>query len=124
MDRILQAIYDEYAYLTSEKTVDAFKAALRPDIQALKRLHFSFTNPVFALCILVVLLVLSKGWVYKKAFSYCVLVSSILCLTSGLEAYFAFPIEGSGVSYMDLVRGGAFALILVITVYYAFIRNE
>ena len=124
MSQTIQLYYEKFLLFFSEDNLATLKATLQPHIQQLQELHFSFTNPVFGLLLLLVFLLLLKKWGRSKAFSYCLLVSSILCLDTGLEGYFVTPIAESGVLLSDIIHAIVYFAVIVITLYYAMIRNE
>ncbi len=97
---------------------------LKPRVEELLRLQFNFDNPVYGLALLTALIILSRKWGLKKAFSYCLLTASVLYLSTRISATLNVPIEGSGVTYADVIRGAGLFILVVVTIYYFFIRNE
>lgn len=97
---------------------------IQPDVQEMQNFHFYFSNPIFGILILTTFLILARSWGLKKAFSYCLVVSSILYLTTKIIIHSSLPIEGSGVTYADIIKIIAIFILTLITIYYFFIENK
>ncbi|MFA5007678.1 MAG: hypothetical protein WC546_00425 [Candidatus Omnitrophota bacterium] len=91
----------------------------------LLRFDFSVTNPVFWLFLLVILFILTKLWKTKKALSFCFVVALILLSATKIENYIAPLIIKNGGSFDPLlIRIGCLFIILIVLLYYSFIREN
>jgi len=97
---------------------------MHPHIDEIQNLKISFSNPVFGLFIILTLLLLSQIWGLKKAFSYCFTVASILYLTSKITIHLAISIDTTALTYADIIKAIAIILIIIITIYYIFVKSE
>lgn len=125
MEGFIQIIRKHLASSLSKENINSLKQTIQLHKSQLQNFQFSFDNPVFGILILLAFLILSRIWGLKKAFSYCLLVSVLLYLTSRVITYFNIEItEGLGVTYADTGKGLAVFIIIIVTIYYAVIRSE
>jgi len=110
------------SFFTLENLRNLFKSA-QPYIQELQDFHFYFSNPVFVLLILICLLSLYKPWGLKKAFSYCLLISSILYLTTRITVHMNTSIDGGEVTYAAIIKFISIFIISVVSIYYFFVKQ-
>jgi hypothetical protein len=124
MEQNMQLYFKKLASIFTRPNLASFLESIQPDIQELQNFHFYFSNPIFGLLILTAFLILAKSWGLKKAFSYCLVVSSILYLTTKIIIHTSLPIEGSMVTYADIIKLIAIFMITLISIYYFLIRNK
>ena len=120
----MQRYFKELIAIFTQPNLADFLKLIQPDVQELQNFHFYFSNPIFGLLILTAFLILTRFWGIKKAFSYCLVVSSILYLTTKIIIHFSLPIEGSSVTYADIIKFISIFIITLISIYYFLIRNE
>lgn len=90
----------------------------------LARFNFSITNPVFWLFFLALLLILLKSWKINKAFSFCFIIAAVLLSATKIENYIVeFFRENKEPFDPLLIRISCVALILIISLYYFFIKT-
>ena len=124
MEGVVSYIQEKSSIFSDKEKMSAFIESLQPYIRQLKALHFSFDNPVFDFFILLTFIVLTKFWGLKKSFSYCLISSTILVVSSGFDAKLQVGIEGSATTYADIVHCVAIFIIVVITIYYSMIKDS
>ncbi len=107
----------------SEQNLAEFIKKIGPDIKNLQNFRFYFSNPILWLIILTALLILSRTWGLRKAFSYCLTVSIILFSTTRIIVHLNLPIDGAGITYADIIKFLAVTLIVLISVYYFLMKN-
>ena len=110
--------------LFTQPNLAKFIEKIKPDIYDLQNFRFYFNNPIFHLLILTAFLMLSKSWGLKKSFSYCLVVSSILYLTTRIVSNTSMPIEGSMIAYADIIKFIAIFIITLISIYYFLIKTS
>jgi hypothetical protein len=120
----MQLYLRKLASIFTQPNLASFLGTIQPDIQELQNFHFYFSNPIFGLLILAAFLILARSWGLKKAFSYCLVISSILYLTTKIIIHSSLPIEGSAVTYADIIKIVAIFILTLITIYYFFIENK
>ncbi len=102
----------------------ALKIGLKPYLESLKSFQFSYFNPLFWVFIFILFLILLRIWEIKKSFSYCVLLSLILLATTELETWLAGIWTKSGETFDPLlIRILTFLVIVIISIYYATIKE-
>jgi len=125
VEDIIQIIRRNLASSLTKENIASLKQSIQLHINQLQNFQFSFNNPLFAILILLALLMLSGIWGFKKAFSYCLLVSAILYLTSRLALHTNIQItEGAMITYADIWKGLAIFIIILVTIYYGIVRND
>ncbi len=120
----MQHYFQELIAIFTQPNLASFLLLIQPDIQEMQNFRFYFSNPIFGLLILTTFLILSRSWGLKKSFSYCFVISSILYLTTKITIHLNLPIEGSAVTYADIVKFISIFIITLISIYYFFIRNK
>jgi hypothetical protein len=120
----MQAYLEKLTSLFTQPNLAKFSEKIKPDIIDMQNFRFYFTNPVFGIIILVTFLILSRSWGFKKSFSYCLVVSTILYLTTKIASYTSIPIEGSQILYADIIKFIALFIITLISIYYFLIRTK
>lgn len=110
------------SFITLDNLVNLLRST-QPHIQELQDFHFYFSNPVFVLLILICLLSLYKPWGLKKAFSYCLLISSILYLTTRITVHMNTSIDGGEVTYAAIIKFISIFIISVVSIYYFFVKQ-
>jgi len=120
----IQAYAKELSAIFTQQNLQAFMKRIEPDIQNLQNFRFYLSNPVFLTLILAVFLILSRVWGFKRSFHYCLLVSSVLCLTTITISRTSMPIDGSGITYADIIKFLALTAISLITIYYFLMKAE
>ena len=120
----MQAYLRKLISIFTQPNLAASLGSIKPDIQEIQNFRFYFSNPVFGLLILAVFLILAKFWGLKKSFSYCLIVSSILYFTTRITARTNLPIEGSAVTYGDIIKFVAIFIITLISIYYFLIKDR
>ena len=123
MVRDMQSYFQKIASYFNERNLAVFIKKIQPDIQELQDFRFYFSNPVFGLLIFGYFLILSQRWGIKKSFSYCLLISSILYLTTKIICYTDLPINGSGLAYSDIIKFLSIIIIALISVYYFIMKD-
>jgi hypothetical protein len=124
MGKIFEEIHRILIHLFSPATTAGIEKSIKTYLEELQRFNFSFANPLFGLLILIALLFLAKVWGLKKAFSYCLTLSLLLCLSTIVGNSINFPINGFAVTYADFLTFITFVIIGFITVYYCLIKTE
>ncbi len=109
--------------LMENDTLKVLVKALSPYLEELQKFQFSPLNPLFWICVLILLLILTRRWAFKKAFSYCLVVSILLLVTTALEKYI---LNRLGADEMPgfIVRIISIFLLSLISVYYFFVRID
>ena len=120
----MQDYFRNLASIFTQPNLAATFETIQPDIQEMQNFRFYFSNPVFGILILAVFLILSKFWGLKKSFSYCLVVSSILYLTTKATIHTSLPIQNSTISYADIIKFIAILTIALISIYYFLIREK
>lgn len=124
MEQSLGLYFKKLTYLFTQPNLASFLESIQPDIQELRNFHFYFSNPIFGLLIILTFLILAKAWGFKKSFSYCLIVTSILYLTTRIIYSLTLPIESSQITYADIIKLIAILSISLISIYYFLIRNK
>lgn len=125
MEDIIQTIRNNLASILTEENVTGLKQSIQLHINQLQNFQFFFNNPIFVIIVLLALLMLSGIWGFKKAFSYCLIVSVTLYLASRLVANTNIQVtEGATITYADVWKGLAIFIIILVTIYYGIIRND
>jgi len=119
----METYLKKIASLFTAPNLGEFYKQIEPDIQDIQNLRFYFSNPVFGLLIIVSFFMLYRIWGAKKSFSYCLLVSSILYLTTKITNQISLYIDGSGISYADIIKFISIFIITLISIYYFFMKN-
>ena len=112
-----------FSSFTSINLTNLFKST-QPYIEELQNFHFYFSNPVFDLLILIVFLLLFKTWGLKKTFSYCLIISSILYLTTRIMSHIDMPIDSGEITYGAIIKILAIFAICIISIYYFFLKES
>jgi hypothetical protein len=87
--------------------------------------NFSVVNPVFWLFFLILLLILVKSWKIKKAFSFCFVIALILLAETQIENHVMDFFRRNKEQFDPLlIRIACVIIILVVSLYYFFIRGE
>jgi hypothetical protein len=120
----MQLYFKKFASIFTQPNLASFLKTIQPDIEELQNFRFYFSNPVFGILILATFLILAKSWGFRKSFSYCFVVSSILYLTTKATLRLNLPIENSQVFYSDIIKFLGVFTITLITIYYFLIRNK
>lgn len=120
----MQAYLRKLTSIFTQPNLAASLELIQPDIQEMQNFRFYFSNPVFGFLILTVFLILAKFWGLKKSFSYCLVVSSTLYLTTKVTAHVNLPIEGSSITYADIIKFIAILIITLVSIYYFLIREK
>jgi len=123
MQQEIQTYLEKLTALFKQPNLADFYQTIEPDIQAMQNFRFYFSNPIFAILILMIFLILTKLWGIKKSFSYCLILSSILYFTTRITAYTSLSINGSGVTYADIIKFIAIVFIALTSVYYFLMKS-
>lgn len=125
MESILQIFRKNTAFLSIQNNVKNLTEKIQPHISQLQNFQFYFNNPLFVGLLVLLILILSRKWGIKKAFSYCACISVFLYLATKVMAYLNIRImEESEITYADLAKGMVVFVVIIITIYYSAIRNE
>jgi hypothetical protein len=98
----------------------ALKASFLSYLGELNSFRFSLFNPLLWVFWLIAFLLFSKQWGYKKAFSFCLIVVIILLGNTLLENHLTNTL---GISEFTIERAIAVLIIVIISLYYFFIRD-
>ncbi len=101
----------------------ALKEFLIPYLDSLKGFHFSFLNPLFWIFLFILFLILRVLWYPEKSFYFCAILAVILLGASKIENCMTIGIFGEDLTLI-LVRILALFLILMLFLYYAFVRDH
>lgn len=101
----------------------ALKESFIPYLDSLKGFHFSFLNPLFWLFLFILFLILRVFWYLEKSFYFCAMLAIILLATSKIENYMTIAIFGEDLTTL-LIRILALFVILMMFLYYAFLRDH
>lgn len=105
--------------------IEALKAFFLSGLNSLGQFRFSFLNPLFWIFLLLLFLILLKFWYAKKSFSFCLIVAIILLATSRLEDFIAGILAKSKEGFDPIgIRALSILTILIISLYYFFIRED
>lgn len=99
------------------------KEFLIPYLDSLKGFHFSFLNPLFWIFLFILFLILGALWYPEKSFYFCTFLAIILLTTSKIESCMTIGIFGEDLTLL-LVRILALFLILMMVLYYVFVRDH
>ena len=95
------------------------KTIFMHDLNSLRNFQFSYLNPVFWGCLLLLFLILSRFWEIKKAFSFCAVLAIILLATTKLEGHVSGMLsDAGGMLDPSVIRIIAVFVILVIFLCY------
>jgi len=104
---------------------DAIRRIFLYHLYRLGNFHFTFTNPVFWLFLLLLFLTLLTFWRLKKALSFSLIVALILLGATKFENFLGNIFTGSGESFdPTMVRLLSITFIAFIFIYYAFIKRD
>lgn len=92
-------------------------------LQELKNYHFSWSNPLFWLLLLIALFILSRRWGLSKAGSFCLLIGLVLLGTTEIEMRIGDALVNSGLFDAGVLRLVSLFVIAMITLYYLFIKD-
>lgn len=124
MDAIISTIQEKLSIFFDKNKLAAFWETMQPHIRQLQTLHFSFGNPVFDFSILLAFLTITKFWGLKKSFSYCLIVSTILVISSRFDTQLQVGIEGATTTYADILHCVVIFIVAIITIYYCMIKES
>ncbi len=92
-------------------------------LNELKNFHFSLFNPLLWIIFCGAFLILSKRWGPKKSFSFCSIITAVLLATTWLENYIPNAPAPSGLFDATIMRLISLFIIMLISIYYFFIKN-
>lgn len=102
--------------------IEVLKTAFTPYLKSMRNFHFSFSNPLFLVFLLALLLILLRHWGHEKSLSFCLIIAAVLCSTSTLEAFFIAGIRAYGQIFDPLLlRLLALTIIGAISIGYLFV---
>lgn len=102
--------------------IEVLKTAFTPYLKSMGNFHFSFSNPLFLVFLLALLLILLRYWGHEKSLSFCLIIAAVLCSTSTLEAFFIAGVNAYGYIFNPLsLRLLALAVIGAVSIGYLFI---
>lgn len=108
--------------------MDIDLSALRKVAQAhldnLKNFQFSYNNPLFWVFLLLSSLVLLRFWRPRKSLSFCLILAIILLATTKIENITVALIEPGEVFDPVIIRVVSIIIIIFISIYYVFIRED
>lgn len=107
-----------------DNTASALKAAFLPYLKQLKDFHFSASNPLFWISILILFFLLSGSWGNRKSFSFCSIITVILLLTTQLEKVLADVLAKTEIFDEFVVRLVSLFILSIFTIYYFFIKSN
>ncbi len=119
----MEAYFNKLLSLFTAPNLGEFYKRIEPDIQDIQNLRFYFSNPVYGLLILTSFVVLYRLWGIKKSFSYCLVVSSLLYLMTKITSQANLYIDGSGISYADIIKFIFIFSLTLISIYYFLMKN-
>lgn len=93
-------------------------------LKELRNFHFSLFNPLFWVFLLILFLILSRAWGYRKSFSYCSILAIVLLVTTMLENSLASTLAKSEVFDATVLKIISIFVISMVTLYYFFIRSD
>lgn len=103
---------------------NTLKTAFLPYFNELTKFHFSLFNPLFWVFLLILFLISSRSWGYRKSFSYYSILAIVLLTTTMLENSLASTLAKSEVFDATVLRIISIFVILMVTLYYFFIRSD
>lgn len=106
-----------------EQTASLY-TVFKPYLDELGRFHFSFTNPLFWVGILLLFFILLRFWNVKKAFSFSLITAAVFLAATVVEGYAIQKITTLGGEFDPLiVRIMLLVVVIFIACYYVFIRD-
>ncbi|MFC1514417.1 hypothetical protein ACFL5X_00760 [Candidatus Omnitrophota bacterium] len=102
----------------------SLKSMLEPHFEELKELNFTFANPVFWIFMILLFVLVTRFWNGKKGFSFTLMISAMLLLTTKMEAMTEAWLLSRGEGFDPLpVRTIAFFVMMMVFFYYTLIRE-
>jgi hypothetical protein len=101
-----------------------FKTTIKPYLEELRNSHFTFDNPVLWVLFLILLFILSRSWGMRKAFSYCLIVTAILLVTTQLEQSWGSTLAKSEVFDVTVLKMISAFVIVLLSIYFFFIKSD
>jgi hypothetical protein len=123
METFWQSLQEYIDIIFSPYNLNRLTKIILRKTQELQEFKFQLDNPIFWLIMLFTLLILSRKWGTKKAFSYCMVVGTVLYLSSIAVTRMNISIQQSNFTYSTLLKIFTFFLLTLITLYYLFIKN-
>jgi len=103
---------------------EAIKSSLSSGLETLQNFHFTVSNPVFWIVLFFLFILLLRFWEHRKAFSYVIVLALILLATTQTEKLIGSAVGKYGETFDPiLIRAVAGALLVLITLYYLFLRD-
>jgi len=110
-------------YLITNAYFHLLKNSLTPYFNELKNYRFSLSNPLFWLCGLVFLLILSRPWGIKKASFFCLIIFLVLLATTSLENFMAESFLKTPLLDAAVLKLVSLLAIAFVSLYYIFVRR-
>lgn len=114
----------KWSGLMGNTDFNTLKTTILPYLKELRNFHFSLFNPLFWVFLLILFLILSRAWEYRKSFSYCSILAILLLAMTMLENSLAATLAKSEVFDATVLRIITIFVILMVTLYYLFIRSD
>ncbi len=113
-------------WLSLIKGIDfkSLREAFLPYLNELTQFHFSLLNPLFWVFLLLLFLGLSGFWGYRKAFSFSLTIAIILLVTTVLENAVVSNLAKSESFDAAILKVLSLFVILMVTLYYLFIKTD
>lgn len=101
------------------------KELIGPYWKSLGAFQFNYYNPLFWAMLVLVFFVAVNFWGTKKALSFCIISAVLLLLTTQIEKFFVNLVSKTGEVFDPIIlRAISFLIILVIGLYYSWVRED
>ena len=117
--------------MTDKRTTDfisegfnVLKQISAPYLAELKNFHFSVRNPLLWIFFVLAWVILAVRWNYKKAFSYCLMITVVLLATTQIEKIIVRSLDDNALIDFTLPKIICGLVIVFISIYYFMIRGD
>jgi len=91
-------------------------------LNELRNFHFLLSNPLLWIIFFVSFLILSSQWGAKKSFSFCLIITVVLVVTTAIESYVPNTPGVSELFDFTIVKLISIFIIMLISIYYVFVK--
>lgn len=110
--------------LIDSATFKTFKTTALSYFNELRNFHFSLFNPLLWVIFCAVFLLLLRQWGHKKSFSFCSTITALLLFTTWLENSISSKLAASEIFDFTIIKLICLFVIMLISLYYFFIRGD
>lgn len=100
---------------------EAFRQRFLFYLKPLANFEFSFFNPIFWICLLLIFLILLQIWPVKKSFHFCLLLAFILLCTTKIESRFVASFPTNQLFDATTIKLISSAAVMLLLLFYIFL---